>query len=66
MPDTPTPAEQLHAAAQRVRTSAPEIADSNLAWAISELLDDAADGDDQGEINPYALAVARAVLGGAS
>ena len=34
--------------------------------ALADWLDDAAEGDAQGEINPYALAVARALLGGVS
>jgi hypothetical protein len=31
--------------------------------ALAELLDDQADGDDEGVINPWALAVARQILG---
>jgi hypothetical protein len=31
--------------------------------ALADLLDDQADGDDDGEINPWALAVARAING---
>jgi len=38
----------------------------DAAKAFAEWLRDAADGDDQGEHNPYALAVARAILGGPS
>lgn len=34
-----------------------------VGTALADLLDDQADGDDQGEINPWALAVARAILG---
>lgn len=32
--------------------------------ALADLLDDQADGDDEGVINPWALAVARAINGG--
>jgi hypothetical protein len=34
--------------------------------ALADLLDDQADGDDEGEINPWALAVARQINGTAS
>lgn len=36
-----------------------------IGVALAEWLDDAADGDEHDEHNPYALAVARALLGGA-
>lgn len=32
--------------------------------ALADLLDDLADGDDEGEINPWALAIAQAINGG--
>ncbi|MGW1979204.1 hypothetical protein [Streptomyces sp. NPDC001889] len=34
-----------------------------LGAALAEWLEDAADGDDRGEISPYALEVARQILG---
>lgn len=34
-----------------------------LGLFLADLLDDQADGDDEGVINPWALAVARAILG---
>lgn len=34
-----------------------------VGTALADLLDDQADGDDEGVINPWALAVARAILG---
>ena len=37
-----------------------------VGLALADLLDDQADGDDEGVINPWALAVARALNGGAS
>ncbi|MFE9813131.1 hypothetical protein ACFYRN_42080 [Streptomyces sp. NPDC005227] len=38
-------------------------ADVELRGPLAEWLDDAAAGDDEGVISPYAAAVARAVLG---
>lgn len=35
----------------------------SLGTALADLLDDQADGDDEGVINPWALAVARQILG---
>lgn len=35
----------------------------NVGTALADLLDDQADGDGEGVINPWALAAARAVLG---
>lgn len=60
---TDQPADLLNAAAQRIREGRHPISALHIAWPIAEWLDDAAEGDDQGEHNPYALAVARAVLG---
>lgn len=37
--------------------------DPTLGLTLADLLDDQADGDDEGVINPWALAVARAVNG---
>jgi hypothetical protein len=37
-----------------------------VGLALADWLNDAAEGDAQGEINPYALAVARQLLGGES
>lgn len=62
-PAQPDPAAEIRAAAENVRNGNAAIAESNLAWTIAEWLDDAADGDNHGEHNPYALAVARALLG---
>ncbi|MFB7736221.1 hypothetical protein ACFC08_17910 [Streptomyces sp. NPDC056112] len=36
-----------------------------VGLALADLLDDQADGDDEGVINPWALAVARAINGSA-
>ncbi|MFF3324931.1 hypothetical protein [Streptomyces sp. NPDC002889] len=67
-----TPADELSAAAEKLRPSSPAVA-AHTEWvkirpaaaeALAELLDDLADGDDEGEINPWALAVARALNGG--
>lgn len=41
-----------------------ERVDITLRGPLAEWLEDAADGDDEGVISPYAEAVARAVLGG--
>lgn len=56
----PDPAAELRAAAALLRV--PLALPFELA--LAELLDDMADGDEYGEHNPYALAVARALLGG--
>ncbi|MEU0991096.1 hypothetical protein [Streptomyces sp. NPDC005953] len=58
-------AEQLRTARfTGAMTAAPAVvALLRSRHALAELLDDAADGDDHGEINPYALAVARHILG---
>ena len=39
--------------------------DPDVGHALADLLDDQADGDDEGVINPWALAVARALNGDA-
>ncbi|MFD9721075.1 hypothetical protein [Streptomyces sp. NPDC059076] len=66
------PADELRAAAKQLRTArftgamttTPAVAALlRSRHALAELLDDAADGDDHGEINPYALAVAQQLLG---
>ncbi|WP_221889560.1 hypothetical protein, partial [Streptomyces sp. WAC02707] len=36
----------------------------NAGHALADLLDDQADGDDEGVINPWAVAVAQQILGG--
>jgi hypothetical protein len=59
-----------------VERSVQERGEDDAAWialmhpgvglALADWLDDAAEGDAQGEINPYTLAVARQFLGGES
>jgi hypothetical protein len=62
-----TPADELRTAAQTLRGISrltfvgPPF--PGLAEPLADLLDDQADGDDEGVINPWALAVARAILG---
>ena len=58
----PNPAAELRAAAARLRGGDWRI-DQTITEPIAAWLDDSADGDDHGEHNPYALAVARALLG---
>ncbi|NUP53394.1 MAG: hypothetical protein HOW97_39640 [Catenulispora sp.] len=60
MPDQP--ADLLAAAAQRIREGDHRI-DIALRGPLAAWLDDAADGDSEGEHDPYALDMARAVLG---
>ncbi|CAL9609431.1 hypothetical protein SUDANB1_05594 [Streptomyces sp. enrichment culture] len=63
--------DELRAAAKALRPSSPAVAAHAIAVrvppavveAVADLLDDQADGDDEGVINPWALAVARAVNG---
>ncbi|GGU62416.1 hypothetical protein [Streptomyces lavendofoliae] len=55
-----TPAEEVRAAEERVRMGGRRI-DIALRGPLAELLDDLAVGDDEGEINPYALDLARAL-----
>ena len=67
------PAEELRTAATTLRTATfrgamtatPAVAALVRAREpLADLLDDQADGDDEGVINPWALAVARAISGG--
>lgn len=75
--NTPSPADEIRAAAQllhdraQAATSGPwrtadwiALADPVVGLALADLLADQADGDDHGVVNPWALAVARAVLRG--
>jgi len=57
-----SPADELRTAEERIRQGDRRI-DIALRGPLAELLDDQAEGDDEGEINPYALALARAING---
>lgn len=63
---TPSEADQASElvlrAAELLRSGAP-VNIALLRAPLAELLDDAADGDDEGVISPYVEVVARAVLG---
>jgi hypothetical protein len=64
-----TPSQELRAAATKLRPSSPAVAAHTVAVRISpaaaealaDLLNDQADGDDEGVVNPWALA--RQILG---
>lgn len=67
-----TPADEIKQAADRLRTArfsgaitaTPVVAALLRArLPLADLLDDQADGDDEGEVNPWALAVARVLNG---
>lgn len=55
-------AELLHHAVESLRQGN-RRADIELRGPLAEWLEDAATGDDEGVISPYAVAVAHAVLG---
>jgi hypothetical protein len=55
-------ADELRTAEERIRMGDRRV-DISLRGVLAELLDDLAAGDDEGEINPYALALARAING---
>ncbi|MFD0501690.1 hypothetical protein [Streptomyces rhizosphaericus] len=55
-------AELLHRAVESLRQGNHRV-DIELRGPLAELLEDAAAGDDEGVINPYAVDVARALLG---
>ncbi|MFD6994579.1 hypothetical protein [Streptomyces sp. NPDC059943] len=57
-----TLAELLDRAVESLRQGNPR-ADIELRGPLAEWLEDAAAGDDEGVISPYAVDVARAVLG---
>ncbi|MGW2652179.1 hypothetical protein ACWC1D_00735 [Streptomyces sp. NPDC001478] len=56
------PAELLHRAVESLRQGN-RRADIELRGPLAEWLEDAAEGDDEGVISPYAEAVARVLLG---
>jgi hypothetical protein len=56
----PTPADELRRAEERIRMGDRRV-DIALRGALAALLDDLAAGDDEGEINPWALDLARAI-----
>ncbi|MER5888073.1 hypothetical protein ABT160_30000 [Streptomyces sp. NPDC001941] len=58
----PTEASEVRDAAQKIRQGDRRV-DISLRAELAELLDELADGDDHGEIDPWALALARKING---